>query len=67
MTKTRVKPYRHGQPWIDGDQARFSIWLFFLPLADTPFIPVPAYPQAQEGVFRCDLNKEHFSVRIFER
>ena len=31
---------------------------FFLLSAHTPFIPVPAYRrQAQDGVFRCDLNK----------
>jgi hypothetical protein len=41
MTKKRPKPCCHAEPWPDGDQARFSIWLrFFLPLADTPFIPV---------------------------
>jgi hypothetical protein len=43
---------------LNSIQYRFSIWLiFFLPLADTPFIPAPAYRrQAQGGVFRCDLN-----------
>jgi hypothetical protein len=30
---------------------------FFLPSADASFIPVPAYWQAQDGVFRCAFNK----------
>jgi hypothetical protein len=31
--------------------------LFFLLSADAPFIPLPTGRQAQEGLFRCDLNK----------
>jgi hypothetical protein len=41
MTKRRkTKSACHAQPWADEDQACFSIWLFFLLSADTPFIPV---------------------------
>jgi len=31
---------------------------FFLFSADAPFIPVPAYRQAQDGVFAYNLNKQ---------
>jgi hypothetical protein len=41
--------------------------MLFPPLPDTPFIPVPAYRrQAQDGVFRCDLNKENIPARGIE-
>jgi hypothetical protein len=52
MTK-RPEPNRDVmlEPWTDEDQACFSIWfVFFLPSADAPFIPVPAYRQAGTGL-----------------
>jgi len=52
--KTRTEPLRH-EPWTDKDQTRFSIWFaFFLPSADAPFIPVPAYYSwGEESRFGC--------------
>jgi hypothetical protein len=48
--KKRANPVVMLNLVLSLTQYRFSIWLdFLLPLADGPFIPVPAYRQAGTG------------------